>query len=94
VPAAVRTAGGYVSRPNTAATRFTGPFTMMVWMKPTTLVAGQNHVDMSGVIFNADYLTPRAGTDTRCTATSTGRSASRSGCDRLRHPGQHRDRAR
>jgi len=56
VPAAVRTAGGYVSRANTAATRFTGPFTMMVWMKPTTLVAGQNHVDMSGVIFNADYL--------------------------------------
>jgi hypothetical protein len=56
VPATVRTVGGYVSRPNTAATRFTGPFTMMVWMKPTTLVAGQNHVDMSGVIFNADYL--------------------------------------
>jgi hypothetical protein len=56
VPATVRTAGGYVSTPNTAATRFTGPFSMTAWIRPTPLAAGQNHVDMSGIIFNADYL--------------------------------------
>lgn len=56
VPTAVRTAGGYVSTSNTAATRFTGPFTMMAWIKPTPLAAGQNHVDMSGIIFNATYV--------------------------------------
>jgi hypothetical protein len=56
IPPAVQTVGGYVSVPNNAAVTFTGPFSMMAWIKPTPYNTGQNPNDTGAVIQKWDWL--------------------------------------
>lgn len=50
-------AGAYVDTPNNAAYTFTTAFTAMAWIKPTTLVAGQNANDNGAIVQKWDYGT-------------------------------------